>query len=127
MAFLGGLFGGGSKTTTTTTSTTATSVDNVVSVGAEISPTINANITPNISNAVDLTGIGEGVGKIAEVLGKVTQTVADQVAAQAKATEEKPAGALDTLTKFGGAATAILAILTIFFALKDPEAVKVQL
>lgn len=128
MAFLGGLFGGGSKTTVTSTTTTGTTVDNTV--GVDISATISPTIAPVINNAVDLTGIGEAVGKVAGVLDTVAGSLAKSQAAtaeKAQAVEKKETAFLDTLGKLGGAATAILAMLAIFFALKDPASVKVQL
>lgn len=116
MAFLGGLFGGGGKSSTTTSSTTATTVGNTVEVevAAEISPVIN--------NAVDLTGFSDAIGKVAAVL----QTVADNVTKPEPTKEEKP-DTLATISKLGGAATALLAMMAIFFALRDPANVKVQL
>ena len=132
MAFLGGLFGGGSKTTVSSTTTTGTNVDNAVGVdvSATISPTISPTIAPVINNAVDLTGIGEAVGKVAGVLDMVAGSLAKSQAAtaeKAQAVEKKESAFLDNLGKLGGAATAILAMLAIFFALKDPANVKVQL
>lgn len=115
MAFLGGLFGGGGKSNTTTSSTTATTVGNTVQVD------VAAEISPVINNAVDLTGFSEALGAVAGVL----QTVADNVTKE-NAKEEKP-DALAQLSKFGGAATAVLAMMAIFFAVRDPANVKVQL
>jgi hypothetical protein len=103
-------------------------VDNAVEV--DVSATISPTIAPVINNAVDLTGIGEAVGKVAGVLDTVAGSLAKSQAAtaeKAQAVEKKESAFLDNLSKLGGAATAILAMLAIFFALKDPANVKVQL
>ena len=124
MAFLGGLFGGGSKSTTTTSNATATSVENTVGVD------VSATISPVINTAIDLTGISEAVGKVAGVLNTVAGSLAkSQEAVTERETEigEKQDDFLGTLSKFGGAATAVLAMMAIYFALRDPGNVKVQL
>jgi len=113
MAFLGGLFGG-SKSNTTTSSTTATTVGNTVDVD------VAAEISPVINTAIDLTGFSEAIGEVAGVL----QTVAENVNKPEPVKEET---GLDKLSKLGGAATAILAMMAIFFAIRDPRNVKVQL
>lgn len=114
MAFLGGLFGGGSKSTTTTSSTTATTVDNTVAVE------VQAEISPVINTAVDLTGFSDAVGKVAQALNTVVESAT-------KKDEPKAQTGLEKLSALGGAATAILAMMAVYFALKDPGNVKVQL
>jgi hypothetical protein len=113
MAFLGGLFGG-SKSNTSTSSTTATTVGNTVDVD------VAAEISPVINTAIDLTGFSEAIGAVAGVL----QTVADKAT---KPEPEKEKTGLAALSELGGAATAILAMMAVFFALSDPKNVKVQL
>lgn len=116
MGFLSGLFGGGGRTVTSSTTTTSTSVNNDVNVqvAAEISPVVNT--------AVDLTGFSEAIGKVAGVL----QTMAENVKKPEPPKETKP-DLLGSLSKIGGAATAVLALLAVYFAFKNPDAVKVQL
>jgi hypothetical protein len=125
MAFLGGLFGGSKSTTSTTLSQgTNLSSDVGVNVSADISPNFSfapsTTFEPTISNAIDLTGFSEAIGAVAGVL----QTVADNVNKPEPVKEET---GLDKLSKLGGAATAILAMMAIFFAIRDPRNVKVQL
>jgi hypothetical protein len=119
MAFLGGLFGGSKSTTSTTLSQgTNLSSDVGVNVSADISPEFS--FEPTVTNAIDLTGFSEAIGAVAGVL----QTVAENVNKPEPVKEET---GLDKLSKLGGAATAILAMMAIFFAIRDPRNVKVQL
>ena len=137
MAFLGGLFGG-NKTNSATTQTQGTTVssDVAVNVGAEFSPEFNSTNTfspefaPVNANILDLTGFGEAVGNIAGVLESVAGDVAaSQERAQTLTakTDEKAGSLLEGLSKIGGAATAVLAMMAIYFAIRDPANVKVQL
>jgi len=135
MAFLGGLFGGNqTNSATTQTQGTTVSSDVAVNVGAEFSPEFSSTNTfsPEFSplNVVDLTGFGEAVGKIAGVLESVAGDVAaSQERAQTLTakTDEKAGSLLEGLSKIGGAATAVLAMMAIYFAIRDPANVKVQL
>ena len=133
MAFLGGLFGG-NKTNSATTQTQGTTVssDVAVNVGAEFAPEFNSSneFAPVNANILDLTGFGEAVGKIAGVLESVAGDVAaSQERAQTLTakTDEKAGSLLEGLSKIGGAATAVLAMMAIYFAIRDPANVKVQL
>jgi hypothetical protein len=125
MAFLGGLFGG-SKSTTSTTLSQGTNLSSEVgvNVSAEMSPEFSFSpsntFEPTVTNAIDLTGFSEAIGAVAGVL----QTVAENVNKPEPVKEEN---GLDKLSKLGGAATAILAMMAIFFAIRDPRNVKVQL
>jgi len=70
------------------------------------------------------------VGKIAGVLESVAGDVAaSQERAQTLTakTDEKAGSLLEGLSKIGGAATAVLAMMAIYFAIRDPANVKVQL
>jgi hypothetical protein len=139
MAFLGGLFGG-SKSNTAQTLSQGTNVSSEVgvNVSADISPEFSFDadnsfaptFNPTNVNAIDLTGFSEAMGAVAGVL----QTVAGNVAAsearnqkQAQTTSETSNNLLDGIQKFGGAATALLAIMAVIFALRDPGNVRVQL
>lgn len=121
MAFLGGLFGGGGKTVTSSTTSTATTVDNdiTVQVAAEISPVVNT--------AVDLTGFSDAIGKVAGVLQTVADNATKVADNETKKDKEEKADLLGQLSKIGGAASAVLALLAVWFAFKNPESVKVQL
>jgi hypothetical protein len=135
MAFLGGLFGGG-KTNSVTTQTQGTSVssDVAVNVGAEFSPEFSFSpsntFDPVNVNAIDLTGFSEAIGAVAGVLQSVAGNVAASEARNQKQIEtasETSNNLLEGLSKFGGAATALLAIMAVIFALRDPANVRVQL
>jgi hypothetical protein len=81
-------------------------------------------------NAIDLTGFSEAIGAVAGVLQSVAGNVAASEARNQKQTEtvnETSNNLLEGLSKFGGAATALLAIMAVIFALRDPANVRVQL
>lgn len=129
MAFLGGLFGG-SKTNTATTLSQGTNVSSEVgvNVSAEISPEFSFD--PVNVNAIDLTGFSEAIGAVAGVLQSVAGNVAASEARNQKQTEttaEASNNLLEGISKIGGAATALLAIMAVIFALRDPGNVRVQL
>ena len=135
MAFLGGLFGG-SKSNTAQTLSQGTNVSSEVgvNVSAEISPEFSFSpsntFDPVNVNAIDLTGFSEAIGAVAGVLQSVAGNVAASEARnqrQTEATAEASNNLLERLSSFGGAATALLAIMAVIFALRDPKNVRVQL
>jgi hypothetical protein len=129
MAFLGGLFSG-SKSNTAQTLSQGTNVSSEVgvNVSAEISPEFSFD--PVNVNAIDLTGFSDAVGAVAGVLQTMAGNVAASEARNQKQTETTAQASntlLEGISKFGGAATAVLAIMGIIFALRDPGNVRVQL